>query len=596
MHYKRTNIQLLALLLALALLLCGCAAGKPGRYATNGNVVATNGNAVEIIEAAAMATPLPAAKAKAKSAFPANEPTGEADEIVVSTVDEFLAAIGSDRTIYLQPGEYDLTTAKDYGRAKTRPFYEWREVYDGYALMIYDVRNLKIVGHSADDVEINTVPRYADVLHFSDCSGVTVNSVTAGHKEGPGSCAGAVLYFESTDTVRVGYCNLYGCGTVGVELFHCADALVENSIVRDCSIGGVNVVRGQDVRIQDCTVINCGYDAEASFALSVEQSNEVALIDCKILGNDCRYLFTCSYSQNVQLLGSLIDDNHISQAMFSVAHNSPIVEGCAFTRNQTAAWYDASASGVRVQAVSKAGKTLQKDDFLNMQLADIPYEAPEPTAPLALDATVTADGMREVRVSSVDEFLAAIASDTTVYLADGTYDFSDAKNYGVAGTGNYYWDDVFDGPGLILDHLTNFHIVGNGADKAAFNAVPRYAEVIYYENCENVSITGVTLGHSEGPSECTGGVLRFDRTDTVTIRDCGLFGCGVLGVTAWESGNLIIDNTEIYDCSRGAVMFASCHDIALTNCNIHDCGEPTLQVHESRNVTMDGKAVESARH
>ena len=598
MHYKRTNIRLLALILACALLLCGCSAGKPGQYATDGNALATNGNAVEIITAAElpMITPEAVGAQTPAQMFPVNAPTGEANEIVVSTVDEFLAAIGSDRTIYLQPGEYTLTEATDYGQAKTRPFYEWTEVYDGYGLVIRDVQNLKIVGHNADEVEINTVPRYADVLYFTGCSGVTVNSVTAGHKEGPGNCAGSVLYFESTDTVRVGYCNLYGCGTVGADMFRCADALVENSIVRDCSIGGVRVIQGQDVRIQNCTVINCGYDTEAEFALSVEQSNEVAFIDCKILGNDCRYLLTCSYSQNVQLLGSLINDNRVSQAMLFTAHDSPVIEGCAFTRNQSAAWYDASALGVRVQAVSRAGKTLQAEDLQSMQLADVPYEAPEPTAPVELDATMTADGMREVRVSTIDEFLAAITSNTTVYLADGTYNFSNAANYGAMGTDGYYWEDVFDGPGLILENLTNFHIVGNGADKAFLNALPRYADVLCYRNCENVSITGVTLGHFKARGECCGGVLRFAETNTVTIRDCGLFGCGIFGIDATDCSGFTVEQTEIYDCSVNGVSLSSCKDMAFTGCDIHDCGEPMWNVNRCENVTVDGKAVESTQY
>ena len=42
--------------------------------------------------------------------------TESANTVQVSTVDEFLAAIGPDVEIVLAPGEYNLTQAKGYGR------------------------------------------------------------------------------------------------------------------------------------------------------------------------------------------------------------------------------------------------------------------------------------------------------------------------------------------------------------------------------------------------------------------------------------------------------------------------------------------------
>ena len=599
MKQARTRRTLL-ILLTCALLLCGCAAGGGTLPATDGNAVATGGDAVATAGNAVEILSVPESQsgglhvAPTDIVYPVNEPTGAEDQVVVSTVDELLAAIAPNRSIYLQPGVYTLTEAKDYGQTTSSPYYEWTEVYDGYSLLIHDVQRLSIVGRSASDVEINTVPRYANVLGFAQCSGVTVNSVTAGHAEGAGSCAGAVLHFADTDSVSVGYCDLYGCGTLGVEAERCAELMVENCVLRECSLGAVWLLNCRYARFQGCVMTGCGDFANPAFAMvSLSQSREVAILDCTVENNVCMRIFESTFSKDVSLLGSVIRGNAVTEAAVAATQYSPVIAGCAFTDNSVANWYAPyTESGEEAaRAVSQSGAPLTADELANMRLEEIAYEAPEPTPPPAPETTVK-DGVREVRATNVDEFLAAIASDTTVTLADGVYDFSKASDYGVTGMGAYEWYDKFDGPGLVIKGVTNFHIVGGGADKVTINATPRYADVLAFTDCENVSVSGATLGHTEAKGECTGGVLRFERTNTVKVQSCALFGCGILGIEAWESGSFIVDDTEIYDCSYGAVSLHQCSDVALTNCNIHDCGAPTFSVNGCTNVTNDGKALE----
>lgn len=600
MFHQKKAVTTISYLVICALLLCGCTA------TVSQQAVAADGNAVQAIvsteaEIDEVNAVLPTA------VFPVNEPTGAENEIVVSTVDEFLAAIGSDRVIFMQPGEYTLTDAKDYGKASASSCYEWVETNDGFYLKIRDVENLSIYGHSANDVEINTVPRYADVIGFVDCRSIYINSITAGHTEGPGACSGAVLNFASTDTVSVRDCGLYGCGTHGLELWNCKDVTAQNCTIRDCSIGGMRVTDSKNVLCEDSRIVNCGTAAQpAEAVLYVAQSSAIAMVNCTVQSNTSRSLLNSAYCKDVQILGSLIQSNSITESAFALAQYSPVVEGCAFTDNTVAAWYaDTLESGSAMQAATKAGAALSIEDLLDMQQADIPYEAtmpatdnadqmPTPT-PAESEATAAGD-MREVHAENVDEFLAAIAPNTTVYLADGVYDLSKSANYGAYGGDNYYWVDDFDGPGLVIVDVSNFHIIGGGADKVSIHAIPRYADVISYEWCENVSVKGVTLGHSEAPGECCGGVLRFNDTKTVSVEDCVLFGCGILGIEAFECSSFRVDNTEIHDCSYGGVSLNDCRDMAFTHCNIHDCGEPMFKADRCENVTVDGKMVESTQN
>ena len=46
-----------------------------------------------------------------------------------------LAAIGSDTTIKLEGGTYNLSKASNYGKVTDNRYYHWEKVSDGYELV-----------------------------------------------------------------------------------------------------------------------------------------------------------------------------------------------------------------------------------------------------------------------------------------------------------------------------------------------------------------------------------------------------------------------------------------------------------------------------
>ena len=201
-----------------------------------------------------------------------------------------------------------------------------------------------------------------------------------------------------------------------------------------------------------------------------------------------------------------------------------------------------------------AGETLSGNDLEAMELRTVELPDLETAAPQE-PAQVTPGG--EIVVTTVDEFLAAIGPDRTIVLDGESFSLADASAYGSMDGLYYRWEETYDGPQLVIFSVSNMTIRA-AAERASvtLTAVPRYANVIGFESCDGVSVVGLTLGHTEGPSDCCGAVLDFESCNSVSVEGCRLYGCGTLGINASYGRDLKVKDCEIYDCSiGGAVLY-----------------------------------------
>ena len=203
----------------------------------------------------------------------------------------------------------------------------------------------------------------------------------------------------------------------------------------------------------------------------------------------------------------------------------------------------------------------------------IPAVSAEPATKTG-DSVVSEDDIRPVvRVGSVDELLAAIASDTVIELEEGTYSLTEAKNYGrESGNHNCFWNEAYDGWELEILNVRNLTIRGAGIGKTVISTDPRYANVIYFCGCKNIEISGLTAGHTQEPGFCAGGVLYFNSCTSVSIDACGLYGCGTIGVWAQDCFGLTVTASDIYECSYSAVSVYSCRNVRVEDCNVYSHG------------------------
>ena len=500
----------------------------------------------------------------------------------VTTVDELLAAIAPDTVIELTGQRYMLTEASDYGTGSGSGYYRW-DTGDGAELVIENVTGLTIRAANRDTC-IVTEPRWVNVLHFIGCEDITLEGFTAGHTDGA-YCSGGVLCFENTKGVTVDGCSLYGCGTEGVTTYSCEDVAVTGSEIWNCSQGAAFIYDSKNVSFDNCDFH--GITAEFGMFRTID-SDKFALLNSTIRDSSGDVFFNSSRSSGVYIGGCEVSGNKFRD-MFASELIPVTVEGCALGDNDIIDWYaDMEKLGSLYEnskAVDHERNVYSYSELQNMQKTENAVwnaYVPEVSTP---EVAVSEDG--KVHVMTVDEFLAAIAPDTTIYLEPGVYDLSTAAGCGVTETDRYRWDLRFDGPSLVITGVDGLTIEGAGAESVTIAAVPRYADVLGFERCAGLTLRGFTAGHTEEKGYCAGGVLYFDLCDDAVIDGCALFGCGIMGITASNCDDMNVSNTEIYDCEYGAVTLNDSNAV-FDNCDIHDNGGPDFQLYGSTAI-VDGK-------
>ena len=206
---------------------------------------------------------------------------------------------------------------------------------------------------------------------------------------------------------------------------------------------------------------------------------------------------------------------------------------------------------------------------------------------LLLSVTMTgmAQKAKNVTVSTPDEFIKAIASNTTITVKnsnilaitdalnklDKSRELQDLENSSKLAPGVYYTEES-DGRSIAIVNINNLTIIGANSKNADnhIQAEPSYADVLRFNRCKNITIKNIKAGHLE-QGHCEGDVFVFGFCENVNIDNCDLYGCGVNGLSMGATKDVKVTNTEIHDCSDCMVVIADCHNVNFTKCYMHDC-------------------------
>lgn len=244
----------------------------------------------------------------------------------VTNEPEFLAALGNDRTVVIAAGvRLNLSRVlEDETRFMNQPGRRWvsdataivskqplvvsESETDGRQLVLLNMKNLIIKGDQDACIEVD--PRYSYCLSFINCDGCVVENLTIGHTEG-GYCTGGVIGVRGGRMMMVKDCDLYGCGTYGLDLTGTTDFSMLNSNVHDCTYGIMQLRSCVAVRFNRCDFFsNREYDLIEGVGCE-----GLSFDDCRFFANwgdaplfnldNTFYLMGCQIYHPTQNLGTI---------------------------------------------------------------------------------------------------------------------------------------------------------------------------------------------------------------------------------------------------------------------------------------------------
>lgn len=264
---------------------------------------------------------------------PTTVETAPAGPVTVRNIDELLEAIGPDREIVMEPGNYDLSAAFDYGAVNPREYYLWQECGEGFELKLKGVQNLTIRGSGMENTRLVAVPRYANVLTLQNCSNVLLEDFTAGHTDG-GECMGGVVYLAGCMDVQLNRLGLFGCGTTGVRMDVCTDIAVSGCDIYECSYTGIHAGQTDGLVIENCKLRNLGeIQYGGGIVFYMDQCSQVSITGCEITDNAVSWIFNTYPSNGIKVQGNTFVRNRVDASVFAYMAGGLILDGNTFEEN-----------------------------------------------------------------------------------------------------------------------------------------------------------------------------------------------------------------------------------------------------------------------
>lgn len=497
------------------------------------------------------------------------------DLVTVNTTEEFLAALGTCSAIVLAPGTYDLSSSVGYGEGASE-YYHWELLWDNqYQLVLSNLCDTVIMGSGREETKIVTAPRTAAVIRLEGCANLELSGMTIGHTVMAEACEGPVIQAYQCSVLRLNDLGLFGCGTIGLDATVCSAVQMTGCRVYDCSGAGISMYDCSGALISDTTFEHIGKDGNGWALFGISSCSDVVFSNCTTDGatvfaglsvwNSQLVTFKECTFRNINAVGGMIDTNSLFE-----------MEDCNWDEsNVFSRWY------------CEGNETFVEEN--NPPFDPAPITAFQQEVIPATARPVSKAPQKQVKVKTVDELLDALDSNTEIILVSKLYDLTTATDYGLTGGKYYHWEDNYDGPQLVIKGIENLTIHANSRNFTTISAEPRYANVLQFENCKNVTLHGFTAGHTKAPGQCVGGVIRFENSQECLVDECGLFGCGTLGVEANGCTDIQVINTNIYECSYGGVEAYDCDGLTIAGCDFWSLGGEFFRLSNVKNVSINDR-------
>lgn len=271
------------------------------------------------------------------------------EEIKVSTAEQLLNSIASNKKIILTSNQYNLSTVKNVDNEYVEKQLNWDETSSD-AYIFKNVVNMTIEGNA--EIVIDDIN--ADVLSFKNCGQITLSGLTIGHTSSYDQyqCEGSVTKFDACDSININNCNLYGCGAFGVYADNTSNLNITNSKIYDCSYTGIWLtgkssavvsktdffdsvhasgflrIDDSDITCTDCNIYNITCDSSDGSGVFIEtlafdeESSDITLTNCSFKNNKFTDITNDDENKKITFNNCSFENNIGNMSHDSVEHNN----------------------------------------------------------------------------------------------------------------------------------------------------------------------------------------------------------------------------------------------------------------------------------
>lgn len=177
---------------------------------------------------------------------------------------------------------------------------------------------------------------------------------------------------------------------------------------------------------------------------------------------------------------------------------------------------------------------------------------------------------KTIEVSNAAELVKALQENDNavdILLNEGVYDIS--GEYG------------------LFNNLYDMRIKGKDGARVEICIDDPYSSVVQLNGCNDVYLENLILGHAVEPGQCSGNVIQCDSSYAIRINNCKLYGSGAYGVSAWDSYDIRVSDSEIYECTYGLVEGYDSGELSFDKCIFRDTeGYSLIELHRCNWVTF----------
>lgn len=225
------------------------------------------------------------------------------NEITVSNSKELIDALGNDRVIYLNEGDYYLNNIENYAPSALEnlknievPNYQQGTFFEGdlynlrggnpedepfgtyIEVTFKNLENVSFIGKG--NVRLIVTNELIAVIGFENCKNITLDSLYLVHEVG-GICSANVVSLYNCETFTITNSTLDGSGDIGIYAQNSTNINLKQTDITNCNNAAVNLYES-DIMIEDGRISN----NDAYRALIDVVTSSTAVLNRVIISNN----------------------------------------------------------------------------------------------------------------------------------------------------------------------------------------------------------------------------------------------------------------------------------------------------------------------